>query len=368
MEPRKLKIDILPNPFLKADGTFDKTEAFKLAGKIAGVCYSEEGFANLLGEKEEKTMRRVAMTLNNGHHSVYDHIGISFNLQNIPKLLAMVLNNEHQYTTSEKSARYTLFGQEKDSVITNLDTSLYQKWLEILRIKIKEQYGNVFSDSKIEKLALETARNFLPSLIPTQMIYTTSLRQINNLAAWMLEYIDDVEHRNATDTERQLAFAMKDFFNAIKPLGVLDSKLMSNEKHRRFSLFGTDLAKKEVFFGDIYATSYKGSIAQFAETQRHRTLDNQMEILNEKEYFLPLIVADDQALTEEWFADMQKAAHILPQGELVQIYETGKYDDFILNESRFSAIKELKGKEAEELLSKSKEDAKARIETIKKFI
>jgi len=45
-----------------------------------------------------------------------------------------------------------------------------------------------------------------------------------------------------------------------------------------------------------------------------------------------------------------------------------KYDDFILNESRFSAIKELKGKEAEELLSKSKEDAKARIETIKKFI
>jgi len=171
MEPRKLKIDILPNPFLKADGTFDKTEAFKLAGKIAGVCYSEEGFANLLGEKEEKTMRRVAMTLNNGHHSVYDHIGISFNLQNIPKLLAMVLNNEHQYTTSEKSARYTLFGQEKDSVITNLDTSLYQKWLEILRIKIKEQYGNVFSDSKIEKLALETARNFLPSLITMENGY-----------------------------------------------------------------------------------------------------------------------------------------------------------------------------------------------------
>ena len=79
----------------------------KLAGKIAGVCYDKEGFNHLLNEDIKKTNRRIDMTINNGNHSVYDHINISFNMQNIPKMLAMVLNNEHQYTTSEKSARYT---------------------------------------------------------------------------------------------------------------------------------------------------------------------------------------------------------------------------------------------------------------------
>ena len=45
-----------------------------------------------------------------------------------------------------------------------------------------------------------------------------------------------------------------------------------------------------------------------------------------------------------------------------------KYEDFLNGETRFSAIKELKGEAAEKLLQESKEDAKMRIETIKKFI
>lgn len=45
-----------------------------------------------------------------------------------------------------------------------------------------------------------------------------------------------------------------------------------------------------------------------------------------------------------------------------------KYDEFISGQNRFSAIKELKGDEAEKLLNESKEDAKSRLETIKSFI
>lgn len=67
------------------------------------------------------------MTLNNGHHSVYDHINLSFNLQNIPKILAMVLNNEHQYTTSEKSVRYTSVVRQVGSIITDDEEKLYNK-------------------------------------------------------------------------------------------------------------------------------------------------------------------------------------------------------------------------------------------------
>ena len=61
----KVKVGILPNQFLKSNGTFDKDEAIKLSGKIAGVCYDKEGFFHLENEPEEKTLRRVNMTLNN---------------------------------------------------------------------------------------------------------------------------------------------------------------------------------------------------------------------------------------------------------------------------------------------------------------
>lgn len=86
-----IKINILPNYFLKKDGTFDKKGAINLCGKIAGVCYAKEGFDHLCDEPIEKTERRINMTLNNGHHSVYDHIFISFNIKDIPKILAMVI-------------------------------------------------------------------------------------------------------------------------------------------------------------------------------------------------------------------------------------------------------------------------------------
>lgn len=302
MEQTKIKVGILPNHFLKSDGTFDKDEAIKLSGKIAGVCYDKEGFAHLENEPEEKTMRRVDMTLNNGHHSVYDHILINFNLQNLPKILAMVLNNEHQYTTSEKSARYTPVVRKEGSIITEDEETLYNKWIDIFKIKIKSQYGNIYNDAKIQKLAQENARYLVTVFMPTQMIYSTSLRQINYIASWMQNYIENV----------------------------LEEGLLKNEKYRSLSLFGKDLDKKEEHFGDVYSTLYKGSFAQLAQAHRHRTLDYQMEMLNEKEYFVPPIIADDQMLVDEWLGDMQIVRGVNPQGELAKISEVGKYEDFIL--------------------------------------
>ncbi|MEG2283364.1 MAG: hypothetical protein RSB99_01910, partial [Bacilli bacterium] len=67
-----------------------------------------------------------------------------------------------------------------------------------------------------------------------------------------------------------------------------------------------------------------------AQAHRHRTLDYQMELLENKEYFIPPIIANDQMLVDEWLGDMYQVRSINPQGELVQINEVGKYDDFIL--------------------------------------
>lgn len=355
MNKYNIKIDILPNQFLKEDGTFNKKEALNLSGKIAGVCYSKEGFKKLENEPEEKTNKRIERTLKSGHHSVYDHIFINLNMQNIPKILAMILNNEHQYTTSEKSARYTPITTENNKIITKHEYQLYNKWINIFKIKIKEKYGNILNENKIEKLAQENARYLITVFMPTHMIYTTSLRQINNLASWMQKYIDNTE--NIFIFEYNLIKAMKDFIKELDKLNLLDENLMTNDKNREISLFGKNLDQKEDIFQDIYSTTYKGSFAQLAQAQRHRTLDYQLERSKNKEYYIPEIIKDQPILVQEWLEDINKVKSITPQGELVTINETGKFDDFILKcKERLCSSAQLEiMKQTKETLQKYKE-------------
>lgn len=325
----KIRIDILPNLYLKEDGTFNTKEVLNLSGKIAGVCYDKEGFNHLINEPQEKTDRRIFMTLNNGHHSVYDHTYINFNIQNIPKILAMVLNNEKQYTTSEKSARYTKIVPGENSIITKEEVDLYNKWLGLFESKIAKEYGNVLSSLKIKKLAQENARYLVTVFMPTQMIYTTSLRQINYMASWIASYIEDNKN-NLNYFESKLSKAMGEFLKELERLNVLVPELMSNEKHRKLSLFGSNLEQTSELFSNVYETTYRGSFASLAQAQRHRTLDYQMEMLDKKEYYVPPILENDSYLKDEWLEDINKVGWVIPQGELILISEMGKYEDFIL--------------------------------------
>ena len=240
----------------------------------------------------------------------------------------MVLNNEHQYTTSEKSARYTPVVRQEGSIITKDEERLYNKWIDIFKVKIKSQYGNIYNDAQIQTLAQENARYLVTVFMPTEMIYSTSFRQINYMASWMQKYIENADMNNAF--ERKLSSSMQELLVGLDDVNVLEEGLMKNEKHRHFSLFGQNIDQKEIHFGDVYSTIYKGSFAQLAQAQRHRTLDYQMEMLTEKEYFVPPIIADDQMLVDEWIGDMQIVEGVNPQGELVKISEVGKYEHFIL--------------------------------------
>ena len=330
MEKKKIKVGFGPYQyFVNYDKEkFDKEAAIKLSGLYAGICYDKEGLNHLMQEPESKTTGRANMTMSNAHHSVFDHVTINLNIQNLPKILAMVLNNEHQYNTSEKSARYTPVIVEDDSIITGEEERLYNKWMDIFKIRIKEQYGDVYNDSKITKLAQENARYLVTVFMPTQMVYSAPVAQLNRIAAWMQKYI---KAANMNDYfERTLAVYMQEFVDELERINVLEPGLMNNEKDRSLSLFGNDLDQIEEHFGDVYATTYKGSFAEYAQAQRHRTLDYQLEILDEKEYFIPPIIMDDPMLVEEWLHDMNVVRDVYPQGELVLISEMGTYDNFIL--------------------------------------
>lgn len=315
-----MKISFLNSYLAGKIETYDKKEALKKCGKIASICYSKNGLETARNEKPEKTLNRVNLTLDSGHHSIYDHEVISLYIEDIPKILAMVINNEKMYTTSEKSERYV-----KHSNSDEIDVRLYFKWVELLKAEIAKKYGNIFSERKIEKLALENARYFISVFTPKNMVYTTSLRQLNQLVAMMKKYM---EKENKTDFDEKLESSMQEFIIHLDWLGVLDERLMQNSKNRKLSLFGE--RKIEEHFGDTYSTNYEASLAYLAQAQRHRTLDYQMIMPSSLKFYVPVIVAENDKLQSLWESDFKLVRHKVPQGQCVLIAEKGSYENFIL--------------------------------------
>ena len=128
-----------------------KEELDKLGGLGAGVCYLPDTMEKLFAEADEKTQRRVDLTKGSGHHSPYDHGSFTLQLRDIPKIIAMILNNEKMYTTNEKSARYTKM------VLSADEQQLFNKWIEIYRQEITKQCqhkdSNInTSDKSIKKI------------------------------------------------------------------------------------------------------------------------------------------------------------------------------------------------------------------------
>lgn len=304
-----------------------KDEAVKFAGRAAGVCYMPSNFESLASEPEERTFARAKGTLISGHHSVYDHITYNLLLEDIPKILAMVLNNEGFYTTSEKSARYTKMNMDEN------DIELYTKWLSRFKKLINDRYGDKFrafyvdptkAQRSIDKLAMENARYMISVFTPTTMVYTVSLRQLNYILGFFKFY-----WRNACDAfSGTLCHYMLEFEHAL-PEELKLTGLNADCKSRRLSLFRT-IPKEEDYFGEVYSISYLGSWAQLAQAQRHRTLSYQVEMLKEPLFYVPDILYDDSSLVGEWKSDISSSKIFYPQGQMVRIYERGTYDKFLL--------------------------------------
>ena len=67
----------------------------RTAGHTAGICYLPRMDLNkLLSEPDERTKRRIALIKGGGHHSPFDHESITFFISGLPKIIAMILNNQ----------------------------------------------------------------------------------------------------------------------------------------------------------------------------------------------------------------------------------------------------------------------------------
>lgn len=300
-----------------------KKDFDKFSGHAAGVCYMSHTFDEIMNEDYSKTERRIKQTKASGHHSVYEHNSFSLYLDGVPKIVAMIINNEKQYTTSEKSGRYTVMKlSEKEQVV-------YNKWLEIFKSRIaklyQKDYPNFFTDSRIEKLAQENARYLTSVFTPVSLLYTTNYRQFNYLISFMDKFIAK-EDKNEFET--RVSGHLEELVAKLKELPYFDEEFTHNEKHRDLSLF-EKRDKVEEYFGDVYATTYKASFAELAQAQRHRTISYTMKVL-EDEYYVPEIIKDSESFTELWLSDLRDLADNYPHATLLQINEMGTLDAFIL--------------------------------------
>lgn len=271
----------------------------------------------LFGENEEKTLKRASNTLKMGHHSVFDHVSFNLALSNIPKILAMILNNEGMYTTSEKSARYTKMQ------VSERESSLYEKWIKIFSEQIEKKYPEIIEKQRI-KLAQENARYLVSVFTPsTIMEYTVSFRQLNYIASFFENYIKNEEN---TEFNKLLKPYLKEFNEQIKDL--LVPELNANTKQRKISLFASRNYMEE--FGECYSCNYEGTFAELAQAQRHRTLRYNMKIEGEPKFYIPKIIENDEELKSDWLKDINSLKDLFPQGMLVKINERGTVEDFIL--------------------------------------
>lgn len=295
-----------------------KESALDFSGKSAGICYLPDNIETLFNEPAEKTTRRFRNNITSGHHSVFGHPTYNLCLEDVPKILAMILNNEKIYNTSEKSARYTkIIPLPQEKVV-------YEKWIQIFTERIAVKYPN-FDEKRTIKLAQENARYLISVFTPaTTMEYTVNFCQLNYILNWSKDYIENCN--NNSKFSIKLSEVLKNFLNEFPDLEV--EGLDSRKKGRSFSLFSERNFRNEEF-GENYSTTYLASFAQLAQAQRHRTLSYEMTLLDSPMYYIPPIIKNTE-LENEWIKDISSLKDLFPQGMLVKVNERGTIENFVL--------------------------------------
>ena len=298
-----------------------RKDALLFSGHEAGICYMADNFEAIKNEKRSKTLGRIRGTVGSGHHSVAGHVSYCLLLVGIPKILAMLINNEKDCNVSEKSARYTKMRTKA------LEKKIYEKWIKIFKDLIAKKYADL-DDKTVTKLAQENARYFISVFTPaTTMGYTVDLRQANYLIGWCDKMIAESE-----GTDDPFMIQLRPW--VIKLSTMLKKRLnvdgLRDGKGREFTLFAKRPREEEVG-GEMYCVNYYGTFSQLAQAQRHRTLHYEMTIpnLDTCEFYIPPII-EDPAIREEYLADMEKLKDNFPQGMLIKINERGAVEDFEL--------------------------------------
>lgn len=298
-------------------------ELSMFAGKLGGECYSSDSLEHIMNESEKETRGRMNFCLNKKHHSIFEHPKLTFEFVGVPKFIFMMLNNQYVYTTSERSARYTNFSE---LIETKEESERYVKWTDKISQAIKDVYGDKFTEKEVQKLAQENARYMISVFVPSSMVHTISLKDLNYTLYLLEEFLESYWERKTAVTELFMSILrpkLEEFLKEMEPykLAGLEPKFV-----REIAIFKTPL-NKENQADATYRLNYEMSFAAFAQAQRHRSIRYSIELKQPTPYIPPIIRT--AGLEEEWVGDMLSICTRFPQGLMVDVTETGEIEDFV---------------------------------------
>ena len=366
-----MEIRLDPQQGFIKNGKFDQREALINAGVKAAVCFKEPKDGEVITpwdirkESENSLIVRGLNTIFSDHTTPTEHAHVGLEITGIPKILCMILNNEHQYTTCERSLRYTEV--EPNDYLTSEEVENYNKWLDIFEKVITHNYSDFYEKHygkdrvkpMIHKLAQENARYQVSVFMPTTLTYTVPFIQINKVCTYMNRVIE----KPLNELEELLVPYFKEFIDKLRDLKVLitknallelcdndtyqklcknnprinslmnDDLLYVNNKSIDLSLFsernnfsGIDLPNQ---YGVNISHNHFESFACLAQEHRHRTVDCEMKLLEDFKYYIPPIILNNPSLCLEWGSDMEKVKKSYPQGQIVKVNTSGSLKNII---------------------------------------
>lgn len=290
---------------------------------LLGKCYTPNTYAEIIQEPEKTTNGRKKFCLEKQHHSGFEHSVLTFEMDRVPKIIFMLLNNENLYVTSEQSARYTSF---ENAAETPRERELYIKWQKIFEQLIKEKY-DMFTDKEVTKLAQENARYMISVFVPSSMMHTVNLRQLNYEIRYFEKFLKGDWVRNKTEEVflEKITPVLEEFLNEISYYKV---EGLEPKEICELSFF-KPIVEMEDVYSDVYAFTYELSFAAHAQNHRHRTIRYRAELLEVPDYYVPRIIRDTR-YKNEWLKDIATVANEFPQGMKIMVREQGNVEEFIL--------------------------------------
>lgn len=156
------------------------------------------------------------------------------------------------------------------------------------------------------------------------MKYSTSFRQLN----YLYDFCEKMINESTTNAiKKSLKPYLEEFKDVLLQTGFI-TKGIKDYRNREFSLIQDDNSFDEQF-GRSYSVNYDATIPALADLQRHRTLYYSFSLKEKKEFYVPPIIRPNKHLVEEWLDDISTISEF-PQGVLINVNETGTYENFIM--------------------------------------
>lgn len=307
----------------------NQKDAKRFIQNHARVCYTDKNWDELLSEAFKTGFIKSLIT--RGHHSPFDHFYLNLNLKGPEKAVAMVFNNQGVYTTSEKSARYTIMTD-----IPEHQRGLYGRWNGWFHEEISSRFPDSDfpalhkrgSDGKTtaEKLSQENARYMTSSFTPTVMTHSVSWRQLNILYH---SFNDFIEKNGSGENEfnNRLAEGMRSFVHSpVVQNWVIDEAQVRMKGAVPLRFIRGSLVE-EHFGEDIYSTNYKASFASLAQLHRHRLavydICKDIELGASDGFYVPRLV-EAAGMSDKWKKDLGEVSEYdFPQAQLLRVGERG---------------------------------------------